>query len=74
MKALKTATGVVLIIIGFLALITPLTPGAWLLFVGLEFLGIRLAAWDKLKAWLFRKKHVHPPDTEKPDTDTHITR
>jgi len=32
--------GVFLIFIGFLALITPLTPGSWLIFVGLEFIGL----------------------------------
>ena len=46
---LKIVVGVVLIILGFLALITPFTPGSWLIFVGLGFLGIRLAAWEKIK-------------------------
>jgi uncharacterized protein YqgC (DUF456 family) len=49
MKRLKKVGGVILIIIGFIALITPLTPGAFLFFVGLELLGIRLAAWDNIK-------------------------
>ncbi len=48
---LKKIIGVILIIVGFLALITPFTPGSWLMFVGLEFLGVRLAAWEKIKAW-----------------------
>ena len=51
----KKILGVVLIIIGFLALITPFTPGSWLIFVGLEFLGVHLAVWQKLKAWLGKK-------------------
>lgn len=42
--------GVVLIIVGFIALITPFTPGSWLIFVGLEFFGVRLALWDKIKS------------------------
>ncbi len=46
----KKAAGIVLIIIGFLALITPFTPGSWLMFVGLELLGVRLALWDKIKS------------------------
>ncbi|PJA72586.1 hypothetical protein CO152_00690, partial [bacterium CG_4_9_14_3_um_filter_33_26] len=37
---LKRVLGVFLIFIGFLALITPLTPGSWLIFVGLEFIGL----------------------------------
>ena len=45
----KKFVGVALIIIGFLALITPLTPGSWLAFVGLELLGVRLSVWEKIK-------------------------
>ncbi|MSR78996.1 MAG: hypothetical protein EXS59_02515 [Candidatus Taylorbacteria bacterium] len=52
---LKKLAGVVLIIVGFLALITPLTPGSWLIFVGLELLGFDLIFWTKIKEW-FRKK------------------
>ncbi len=50
----KKIIGIVLIIIGFLSLITPFTPGSWLIFVGLGLLGIRLAFWEKIKAkfWL----------------------
>ncbi len=51
MKVLKVVGGVALIIIGFVALVTPLTPGAWLMFVGLELIGVRLVAWDRIKAW-----------------------
>ncbi len=47
----KKIIGIVLIIIGMLALITPFTPGSWLIFVGLEFLGFRILFWDKIKAW-----------------------
>jgi len=46
---MKKVVGVILIILGFLALITPFTPGSWLIFVGLELLGLRIAAWDKIK-------------------------
>ncbi len=46
----KKIIGVVFIILGFLALITPFTPGSWLIFVGLELLGLRLAVWDKIKS------------------------
>lgn len=49
---IKKIIGVVLIIIGLLALLTPLTPGSWLAIIGLEFLGIRLSAWHKIKLWL----------------------
>lgn len=49
---IKKTIGILLILIGFAALFTPFTPGSWLVFVGLEFLGLRVAFWDKIKAWL----------------------
>lgn len=45
----KKIVGVILIVYGFIALITPFTPGSWLIFFGLELLGIRLAFWEKIK-------------------------
>lgn len=36
---LKKTIGVILVIIGFLALVTPLTPGSWLMLVGFQMLG-----------------------------------
>ncbi len=51
-KYLKKALGVILIILGFLALITPCSPGSWLILVGLEFLGLRFLLEDKLPAFL----------------------
>lgn len=58
----KKAVGVVLVLIGFVSLVTPLTPGSWLIFVGLEFLGIRFLVWDKVKQWL-------RPKGERPNAD-----
>ena len=52
---IKKITGILLIIIGLLALVTPFTPGSWLIFVGLEFIGIRILFWDKIKAWFSAK-------------------
>lgn len=68
MKVLKVSAGIALILIGFLALVTPLTPGAWLMFIGLELIGVRLAAWDKIKAWIARRR-VHTNTI--PPRDTH---
>jgi uncharacterized protein YqgC (DUF456 family) len=45
----KKVIGIICFILGFIALITPLTPGSWLIFVGLELLGFRLAIWEKIK-------------------------
>ena len=46
----KKIAGIILILLGFFGLVTPFTPGSWLIFVGFELLGFRLAIWDKIKA------------------------
>lgn len=51
-RYLKKALGIILIILGFLALITPCSPGSWLILVGLEFLGLGFLLEDKLPAFL----------------------
>ena len=38
----KKTIGVIFILAGLFALITPLTPGSWFAFVGLELLGVRV--------------------------------
>ncbi len=57
---LKKTVGWLLVVIGFLALITPLTPGGVLFFVGLEILGLRLIFMDKLKRFFWRKNKATP--------------
>ena len=47
----KKIIGILLIVIGLLALVTPFTPGSWLIFVGLEIFGIQMLFWDKIKLW-----------------------
>jgi hypothetical protein len=47
-KALKIVLGILLILIGVFALLTPLTPGSWLALIGLEILGIRILLERKL--------------------------
>ena len=59
---IKKVIGVFLIIIGLLALITPFTPGSWLIFVGLELIGLRLAFWDKIKSKFFSKNDTTPSE------------
>ena len=44
----KKVLGVLLVLMGLLALVTPLTPGTWLLIIGLELLGIRILMLDKI--------------------------
>ncbi|MDD5328163.1 MAG: hypothetical protein PHY02_10185 [Phycisphaerae bacterium] len=38
-QVLKKTIGVILVIAGFAALVTPFTPGSWLALIGLEMLG-----------------------------------
>lgn len=48
---IKKTIGIILILVGLAALLTPFTPGSWLLFIGLELLGLRVLLSDKLKFW-----------------------
>jgi len=52
----KKVLGVFLILIGIIAFFTPLTPGSWLAVVGLELLGVRFLAWEKMREWLRTKR------------------
>lgn len=45
---MKKILGALLILLGILALLTPFTPGSWLIFVGLGMLGIRVGFWEDL--------------------------
>ena len=54
-KIVRKTIGVILILLGLLALLTPLTPGSWLIPIGLELLGLRLLLQDKLLAWAARR-------------------
>lgn len=45
----KKVIGVLLILVGLAALVTPLTPGSWLALIGLELLGIRILFIDSLR-------------------------
>ena len=50
-RTARTIVGVILIVLGFLALITPFSPGSWLILIGLEFLGLRILLENKLWEW-----------------------
>lgn len=75
-RTLKKTVGILLIIIGIAALITPLTPGSWLIFVGLELLGWRLLAnnglrkyWARVKTWLRTSASDLPHCRRQPSQD-----
>lgn len=61
-RILKRIAGVILVILGVVALMTPFTPFAWLAFVGLELLGLRALLWNKIRGlWKGRsedKNHI----------------
>jgi hypothetical protein len=44
---IKKVIGVILIIYGIFALLTPITPGSWLAIIGMELLGIHLVIFDR---------------------------
>ena len=51
---IKKVIGVVLIVIGFISIITPFTPVGFLLIIGMELVGIRFLFWEKIKNY-FKK-------------------
>ena len=53
-QKIRKTVGVILVIIGFISVITPFTPVGFLLIVGLELLGIRFLFWEKIRNW-FKK-------------------
>lgn len=48
---LRKALGVVLLLIGLLALLTPPTPGSWLILVGAGLLGWDIRPGERLRSW-----------------------
>ncbi len=52
----KKIIGLFLILIGFFALITPFTPGSWLIFIGLGMFGLNIVFWNKIKIFLKKMK------------------
>lgn len=54
---LRKVLGVLLLVVGFIFLITPMTPGALLIiFLGCEFLGLRFLFLENLKGKITRRK------------------
>ncbi len=54
-RILRITLGIVLIILGVAAALTPFSPGSWLALIGLEILGLRLLFQRKLLSWTPRK-------------------
>jgi len=52
MKSYKRLIGLLSILVGLIALVTPFTPGAaWLIFIGLGLVGFHFTFWDKIKEY-----------------------
>jgi hypothetical protein len=54
-RVARTILGVVLIILGVVAALTPFSPGSWLALIGLEILGLKMLLPRKLRSLLPRK-------------------
>lgn len=59
---LKRAVGVFCVIVGFVALIAPVIPGAPLVFIGLELLGFRFLFLERMQS-RFAKRREFPIET-----------
>ena len=68
---LRKTAGWFLVVIGFLALIAPVVPGAPLVFIGFELLGIRMIGTERIKRFIQRKR-VTPPVVTITDTPGNV--
>ena len=56
---LRITLGVLLVLVGLFALVTPLTPGAWLGLIGLEMLGLGFIIPAKIRnLWKKERKEA----------------
>ncbi len=53
---LRKIVGWFLVVVGFVALIAPVIPGAPLVFIGFELLGLRFIFMNKIKAFFSRER------------------
>ena len=51
-RSLRTILGIVFIVLGVVAALTPFSPGSWLALIGLEILGLRIVWLSKAMTWL----------------------
>jgi len=66
----KKIVGWFFVVIGFVALITPLTPGGILFFIGLEVLGIRFIGTEKVKHFFTHRGKLVATETVTVETQT----
>ncbi|MEQ1849917.1 MAG: hypothetical protein ABL890_05015 [Candidatus Peribacteraceae bacterium] len=59
LQIFRIILGVLLVLVGLFALVTPLTPGAWLGLIGLEMLGLGFIIPKRIRN-LWKKKEKLP--------------
>ena len=57
-RSLRIILGIVLIILGVAAALTPFSPGSWLALIGLEILGLRILLQRKILSLLPEKHRI----------------
>ena len=70
---LKKTIGVILIIIGFVALVTPFTPGSWLALIGLQMVGLGFLLENRIVRAIrkkFERKAGQISQREQPPSQT----
>lgn len=64
-KIIKKIFGLVLVFLGLFALFTPMTPGSWLIFIGLELAGLKFILNHRLVIWLRTLFKLKKKDAQK---------
>lgn len=54
-RVIRIVVGIMLIVLGLAALLTPLTPGSWLVPIGLELVGLRVLLRNRVCRWAAAK-------------------
>ena len=67
---LRKIMGWIFVVIGFVALVAPIIPGAPLVFIGFEILGLRFVFTDKVKRLFVRSEKTTPLTDLAPEEKT----
>jgi len=57
---LRKTAGWCMVTVGFIGIVAPIIPGAPLLYIGLEILGLRIIFTEKVKRIFYRKDRTSP--------------
>jgi hypothetical protein len=70
----RTILGIVLIILGVAAALTPFSPGSWLALIGLEILGLHMLLPRKLRSLIPRKYRDRARQLSKKNNDKRVSK